>query len=80
MSSYEYQPLKKSQKRTLCKKLKSIKNAPKNIFLFKIWMFSNVIDLLKYYVVKNFFYLFLIFCPLEFLENITLKWVAFIGF
>ena len=48
-------------------------------FLFKIRIFSNVIDKLKYYVVQIFF-LFLIFCPLEFFENRTFKWVAFIGF
>ena len=41
-------------------------------------MFSNVIDLLNYYVVKKI--LFLIFCPLEFFENRTLKWVALVGF
>ena len=48
-------------------------------FLFKIRIFSNVIDKLNYYVVQIFF-LFLIFCPLEFFENRTFKWVAFIGF
>ena len=42
-------------------------------------MFLNIIDLLNYYIVKKYF-LFLIFCPLEFFEKITFKWVALIGF
>ena len=29
---------------------------------------------------KKFYFLFLIFCPLEFIENRTSKWVALIGF
>ena len=40
--------------------------------------FSNVKDLLNYHVVKQF--LIFLFCPLEFFENRTFKWVAFIGF
>ena len=41
-------------------------------------MFSNVIDLLNYYIVKkeNIFNIW----PLEFFENKTLKWVALVGF
>ena len=37
-------------------------------------MFLNIIDLLNYYIVKKYF-LFLIFCPLEFFEKITFIWV-----
>ena len=39
-------------------------------------MFSYVIDV---FVVKKYTYL-KILCPLEFFENRTLKWVAFLGF
>ena len=42
-------------------------------------MFSNIIDLLNYYVIKNIF-LFLIFYPWNFFENLTFKWVPLIGF
>ena len=41
-------------------------------------MFLNVIDLLNYYIVKKKYFEF--FCPLEFFENKTLKWVALVGF
>ena len=43
-------------------------------------MFSNIIDLLSQYVVKKIFFLFLIFWPLEFFENLTFKRVPPIGF
>ena len=42
-------------------------------------MFSNIIDLLNYYDVKKYFFIFNIF-PLEFFENLTFKWVPLIGF
>ena len=70
-------PSKKS-KRTLF--IKS-KKCTKKHFLFKISMFSNVIDLLNYYFVNKISLIFTVtFCPLEFFENRTLKWVALVGF
>ena len=40
-------------------------------------MFLNIKDLLNSYVVKK---KILIFCPLEFFENLTFEWVPLIGF
>ena len=51
----------------------------KKHFLFKTLMLSNMIDLLTYYVVKKYFFIFNIL-PLEFFENLTFKWVPLIGF
>ena len=41
-------------------------------------MFLNVRDLLNFMLCKKI--IVLIFCPLEFFENRTLKWVALVGF
>ena len=62
MSSYEYQPPKKIKKGHFLENLKITKNAQKH-FLFKIWMFSNIIDLLNHYIVNKYFFIFNILPP-----------------
>ena len=71
ISSYEFQPPQKFKKRTLFIKSKNHKKCTKNIFFsnLNVFEYNRFIEL----VCCKKYFLFLIFCPLEFFENLTLR-------